>query len=327
MEPTLSEVGRTTLSEAGRISLRMDKKFGPADRAVAALAARQHGVVAVDQLIALGLGASPIHHRVVTGRLHRIHAGVYAVGHASLTQSGRWMAALLACGEGALLSHRSAAELWGIGTYPDVRIDVTVADRSGRRRPGIAIHRPRSLLQEDRTDAAGIAVTTPARTILDLAGVIGPRRLERSFHEADRLGLLDPGTLASISTRTTGRRGGGRLRALLAAHIGPSPETRSVLEHRFLRLCHRAGLPTPAVNVPVCEYEVDVLWPAQRLVVELDGYAFHHARKAFESDRARDAALQLAGYRVLRVTHRRLVDDPSAVIETVRTLLAAGRRA
>jgi uncharacterized protein DUF559 len=116
----------------------------------------------------------------------------------------------------------------------------------------------------------------------------------------------------------------GRLRALLATHIGPSPETRSALEHRFLDLCHRAGLPTPAINVPVCDYEVDALWPAQRLVVELDGYAFHHARKAFESDRTRDAALQLAGYRVLRVTHRRLVDDPSAVIETIRKLLAAG---
>jgi hypothetical protein len=305
----------------------MDKKFGPVDRTVAELAARQHGVVAVDQLIDAGLGPSPIHHRVLTGRLHRIHAGVYAVGHPSLSQRGRWMAALLACGEGALLSHRSAAELWGIDTYPDIRIDVTVADRSGRRRAGIAIHRPRSLLEDDCTALAGIAVTTPARTILDLAGVIGPRRLERSFHEADRLGLLDPGMLASIFTRTTGRRGGRRLRALVAAHHGPTPETRSALEHRFLRLCHHAGLPTPAVNVRVCDYEVDAVWPEQRLVVELDGYAFHHTRDVFEADRVRDAALQLAGYRILRVTHRRLVEEPSSIVETIRTLLAPGPHA
>jgi uncharacterized protein DUF559 len=264
-------------------------------------------------------------HRVVTGRLHRIHAGVYAVGHARLTQPGRWMAAVLACGEGALLSHRSAAALWGIGTYPGIRIDVTVSDRSGRRRPHIAVHRPRSLLEEDRWEVDGIPVTSAARTILDLAGVLGPR-LERAFHEADRLGLLDPRALAALGARASGRRGAGRLRALLAAHHGPSPETRSALEHRFLHLCHRAGLPTPAVNVPVCDYEVDAVWPRQRLVVELDGYAFHHARNVFEADRVRDAVLQLAGYRVLRVTHSRLMKEPSSVVEAIRTLLDAGPR-
>jgi uncharacterized protein DUF559/putative AbiEi antitoxin of type IV toxin-antitoxin system len=302
----------------------MRGKFGPADRRTAALAARQHGVVALHQLAALGLAPGAVDRRVFTGRLHRVHAGVYAVGHPRLTQRGCWMAAVLACGEAALLSHRSAAELWGIGTYLDIRIDVTVPDRSGRHRPHIAVHRPRSLPEEDRGELDGIPVTTPARTIRDLASVVGASRLQRAFHEADRLGLLDVPALAALCTRTSGRRGAGRLRALLATHIGPSPGTRSALEHRFLDLCHRAGLPTPAINVPVCDYEVDALWPAQRLVVELDGYAFHHARKAFETDRTRDAALQLAGYRVLRVTHRRLVDDPSAVIETIRKLLAAG---
>ena len=225
------------------------------------------------------------------------------------------------------MSHRSAATLWAIGAYPDIRTDVTVPDRSGRRRRHIAVHRSRSLWDEERAEVDGIPVTSPARTILDLASVIGANRLERAFHEADRLGLLDPRALATLCARTTGRRGVGRLRALLAAHHGPSPKTRSALEHRFLYLCHRAGLPTPAINVPVCDYEVDALWPVQRLVVELDGYAFHHARKAFESDRARDAALQLAGYRVLRVTHRRLVEDSSSVIESIRRLLAAGPQA
>lgn len=290
---------------------------------MAELAARQHGVVALGQLAALGLGPDGVAHRVGTGRLHRLHAGVYAVGHTNLTQRGRWMAAIVACGEGALLSHRSAAALWDIGAHPDIRIDVTVPDRSGRRRGRITIHRPRSLSDEDRTEVDGIPVTTPARTILDLAGVIGPTALGQAFHEADRRGLLDTHAIATLFARATGRRGAGRLRALLAHHR-PSPETRSALEHRFLQLCRRAGLPSPAVNVPVCDYEVDALWPAQRLVVELDGYAFHHTRKVFESDRVRDAALQLAGYRVLRITHRRLQEEPNSIVQTIHQLLAAG---
>jgi hypothetical protein len=288
---------------------------------MAALASCQHGVVALYQLTAVGLGPRAVEHRVGTGRLHRLHAGVYAVGHTNLTQRGRWMAAVVACGAGALLSHRSAAELWGIGAYADIRIDVTVPDRSGRRRGQIAVHRPRSLPDDDRAEVDGIPVTTPARTILDLAGVIGPTALDRAFHEADRRGLLDTHAIAALFARASGRRGAGRLRALLAHHR-PSPATRSALEHRFLQLCRQAGLPPPAVNVPVCDYEVDALWPAPRLVVELDGYAFHHTRKNFESDRARDAALQLAGYRVLRVTHRRLLEEPNAVVEAIRQLLA-----
>jgi hypothetical protein len=252
-----------------------------------------------------------------------MHAGVYAVGHTRLTQRGRWMATVLACGEGALLSHRSAAELWNFGAYPDIRLDVTVPDRSGRRRPGIAVHRPRFLSDEERAEVDGIPVTTPDRTILDLASVIGASRLERAFEEADRLGLLNALALAALCSRTPRRRGVRRLRVLLANHYGPSPETRSTLEHRFFRLCLQAGLPRPAVNVPVCDYEVDALWAAKRLVVELDGYAFHRGRQEFELDRRRDAVLQLAGYRVLRVTHRRLAQEPRAVVETIRRLLEA----
>lgn len=238
-----------------------------------------------------------------------------------LTQRGRWMAAVLACGDGALLSHRSASELWGIGSHGEIRIDVTVPDRSGRRRPNIAIHRPRTLRDKDRVTLDGIPVTTPARTLLDLAGVVGPRRLEAAFRDADRRGLLDPPVLEELCALSPRRRGVRHLRALVAAYR-PTPETRSALEHRFVQLCRRAGLPQPAVNVPAGGYEVDALWPAQRLVVELDGYAFHHDRDSFERDRVRDEALQLAGYRVVRVTHRRLVEDPDSIVGSIRSLLA-----
>ena len=150
-------VGREIRPSQGR----GEEKLGPVDQQVAELAARQHGVVALDQLGALGLQPGGVAHRLLAGRLHRLHAGVYAVGHMRLTQRGRWMAAVLACGDGALLSHRSASELWGIGSHGEIRIDVTVPDRSGRRRPKIAIHRPRTLPDKDRVTLDGIPVTTP----------------------------------------------------------------------------------------------------------------------------------------------------------------------
>jgi len=232
------------------------------------------------------------------------------------------MAAVLACGPGAVLSHRAAAALWGIRATARSAIDVTAA-RGNRQRPGITVHRVRRLGEEDCTRHDRIPVTTIPRTLLDLAEVVRPRELERAFEEAERLRLLDVRAVERLLERRPGRRGLKQMRKLLTDSTGPPPATRSELERLFIDVCEDAGLPRPTVNAVIAELEVDVVWTDRRLVVELDGHAFHRTRAAFERDRVRDAALQVAGYRVLRITHRRLVHDPAGVAETVRALLAA----
>jgi very-short-patch-repair endonuclease len=292
----------------------------PGDLGVAAVAARQHGVVAQRQLAELGLGKEAIQHRIAVGRLHPLHRGVYALGHLAVSGEGRWMAAVLACGPGAVLSHRSAGALWQL--RPTARGDIDVSGpRTAHSRPGITLHRIRGLHPEDRSDRRGIPVTTVARTLLDLAEVLRPRELQTAFEEAERLRLFDLGAVEDIWSRSRGRRGLRPLRALVAEHRGPPPATRSELERRFIDLILKARLPPPEVNTIVEGLEVDALWRDQRLVVELDGHAYHHGRASFERDRIRDATLQLAGYRVLRVTHARLEREPKAITEAVRSLL------
>ena len=230
------------------------------------------------------------------------------------------MAAVLACGDGALLSHRCAAALWGLLPIRGGRIHVTV-DASGRSgRPGLAVHCARIRL-EDRATRERIPVTSVARTLFDLAEVVDPGVLRRAFEAAERLRLLDLRAFDSLCEHRRGRHG---LRPMLDLLPGlrPAPETRSELERRFLAFCRDARLPQPAVNVIVAGYEVDALWSDRRLVVELDSYEFHRTRAAFERDRARDAALQLAGYRVLRLTARRLEEEAEAAAEGIRSLLA-----
>ena len=179
----------------------------------------------------------------------------------------------------------------------------------------------RCLDSESRAIRDGIPLTSVARTLLDLAGTVRLDQLERAFEQAERLRLVDLGALARLCERSHGHHGLRRLVPLLAPAERPAPETRSELERRFLRLCEESGLPGPAVNVEVAGHEVDALWRDRGLVVELDGYAYHRTRAAFERDRVRDADLQRAGLRVIRVTARRLNDDPVAVVETVRSLL------
>jgi hypothetical protein len=198
---------------------------------------------------------------------------------------------------------------------------VTAPGRSRQPSRKIAVHRVRSLNREDRTDVDLIPVTTVARTLLDLAEVVDPQRLERAFEEAERLRLLDLRAIESTCMRNPGRRGLKLLNALLPS-LSPPAETRSELERRFIAFCREAGLPLPEVNVIVEGFEVDAFWRDSWLLVELDGYAFHRTRAAFERDRARDAALQVAGYRVLRITSRRLADEPAALAEAIRRLLA-----
>jgi very-short-patch-repair endonuclease len=274
----------------------MREQIANPDAAVAAIAAVQHGVVTFAQLIGAGLTKSGVNRRVAVGRLHRLYRGVYAVGHTGLSDKGRWMAAVLAHGEGAVLSHRSAAELWGLLDPRQCVIDITVRSRSGRsRRKGIRLHRSRSLPSSATTVVDGIAVTTPARTLVDLKLVVSPGLYRRAVRQAEYLRL----DLGDIDT----------------------DGTRSDLESTFLGLCRRHRLPEPRVNARIGPYTVDFYWPEHGLLVETDSYATHRGRQAFEDDRARDLYLQGRGLAVRRVTDRQLAADAGAVIRAVLTAL------
>lgn len=280
--------------------------------------------MSTEQLHAAGLQRGAIDLRVRAGRRHRVHRGVYAVGHLHLTLRGRLWAAVLACGGpgAAVLSHRSAAALWDL-LPPPARIEVTTRRRSAST-ASLRVHRSTTLAGDDVTAVDGLPVTSVTRTLVDLADVLALHRLERACHRADVLRRLDATELAQRLTALPGRRTRG-LRLALAGLALHGPElTRSELEERFLVLVARERLPRPEVNVTVVGLEVDALWRAQRLVVELDGAAAHLITRAFERDRRRDAALQVAGLRVVRFTWRQVVHEPSDVTATLRALLEAG---
>jgi very-short-patch-repair endonuclease/predicted transcriptional regulator of viral defense system len=289
------------------------------DWEIARLAERQHGVVALAQLARLGLSQRAVSHRAAAGRLHRIHRGVYAVGHPVLPRYGRWMAAVLAAGPGAALSHASAAALWEIRPSAATRIDVTVRTPGGRDRPGLRIHRATRLRSAEAKRHHGIRVTTPARTLLDLASSMPRRALERALDQAEILELFDLRALHEVIDAHRGERGAGVLAAALGDHHAGTTVTRSALEEAFLALCAAHALERPQTNVRVCGLEVDFLFAARRLVVEADGYRFHRTRNAFERDRERDAILARAGYRTLRFTHRQVTGAPAKVAETIRS--------
>jgi very-short-patch-repair endonuclease len=273
------------------------------------------------QLLGVGFEPAGIRRRLADGRLQTVHQGVYAVGHPHLSWQGQWLAAVLAYGEGALLSHRSAAALWGLAKPWGPVVDVTApAGRQGiRRRERIWIHRGR-LHPEDRAVRAGIPVTTVARTIFDLAEFVSFKRLESAWEEADRLNLLQLSAVADACERGYGRRALRPIRHLLA-EARSATITRSPLEDDFAAFCHKHRLPMPSFNATVLGYEVDALWPQQRLAAELDSWEFHSHRAAFERDRIRDTALQVAGYRTIRITHRRLHNEAPALASELRALL------
>lgn len=254
-----------------------------------------------------------------------LHRGVYAVGHGVLRPEGRWLAAVLACGSRAVLSHRSAAALWDLRPATRSTIDVT-APRTRVGHPGVDLHLSRCLEPHHRTEHKRIPTTTVARTLVDLAGVLATTGIERTWHRAEMLDLLDVQAVQEALSCGRGRRGAGALRSLLAEDRADCI-TRSELEERLLTLCREADLPLPAVNTRIdadaTTYEVDFLWRAQRLVVETDGWGPHHTRDAFEADRRRDAALLVAGLRVVRFTWRQITREPGAVSATLRALLQA----
>ncbi|HST68779.1 MAG TPA: type IV toxin-antitoxin system AbiEi family antitoxin domain-containing protein [Solirubrobacterales bacterium] len=291
----------------------MPNKSDTRDDAIARCATRQHGVVTARQLAVAGLGRSAIAERTRVGRLHRVHRGVYAVGHRSLSLHGCFMAAVLACGEGAVLSHGSAAVLWKLLKPLDGPIHVSVPATSGRSaRRGIHLHRTQALAESSPSSSYlqqggrrgrllitrrdNIPVTTVARTIEDLRRIeFPPRLVRRAIRQAELSGLRLDGV--------------------------ESDGTRSDLEAAFLDLWRRHRIPPPEVNVKLGRWEVDFFWPAQRLVVEADTWTYHRGSVAFEDDHARDLDLRAAGYTVLRFTDRQLEEEPIRIARDVARAL------
>ncbi len=292
-----------------------------ADRAIDELAGRQHGVVARRQLLDAGVASHVIDRRLRAGRLRRVHQGVYQVGPVTAPRAAE-MAAVLACGASAVLSHRSAAALWRLTSEPEAG-PVEVITRAGNRpRRGLRLRRMGTLRADEVTKLSGIPVTTASRTLYDLAATTESRGLERAVGEAFALRLTTPAQLWSVVSRHARTRGSANLRAILEA--GEPALTRSEAEERFLALIRKARIQRPTANVKIGRVEVDFLWRRERLVVEIDGFAYHSSAGAFERDRRRDAVLIGAGYRVARITWRQLADEPEAVIARLVKALAVG---
>jgi len=292
------------------------------ERALAAIATRQHGVIARAQLEELGVSRRGIDRGIASGRLAPLHRGVYAVGHRAVSREGRWLAAVLAIGPDAVLSHRSAAALWGLRATSRTRIEVTVG-RAVRSRPGIQVHRA-PLPDDEIAVEGGIPVTSINRTLVDLAAVLRPAELRRAAEQAEATRRADPVSLDAVVRRHSRRRGVHRLRAIVDGGI-EATVTRSELERRFLAFLEEAGLPHPDVSATLeagaRTFEVDCVWRDARVVVELDGARHHDTRAAFERDRERDRILQAAGWRVVRLTWRQLRDAATAVAGDLRRLL------
>jgi very-short-patch-repair endonuclease len=261
-----------------------------------------------------------IEARVDVGVLVKIHEGVFAVGHGRLGREATWLAAVLACGRAAVLSHGSAAELWGISEGGG-RVEVTRRS-GGTTRRAIWLHQTRFLPSAHVTVRNEIPVTSIERTVLDMAARVKERDLERMVIDADRAGLVDWPQLRRVVDGSNGRKGSGRLRRVATGIDPRSRDTRSPLEVDFLALCREAGLPRPEVNVLVEGYMVDFLWGAERFVAETDGYAFHRDRRAFERDRERDLDLAAAGYEVGRFTYRMITDRPGTCAKRIHEALA-----
>ena len=291
----------------------------PIDRRIADLAGARGGVVSRKELLALGLTAGGIDSRVRRGALHRIFAGVYAVGHPLLARNGWYHAAILTAGPGAVLSHHSGGALWDVRR--SARLDVTVETRR-RGAPRLVMHESK-LPPHHVTERDGLPVTTVARTLLDLAEVLDRPRLERVWEAADRLQVLDVRAVERVMADCPGRRGLRPLGTLLRHQCAGAWDTRSDLERAFLAVCAAHGVPAPAVNAAAGGHCVDCTWPGHRLVVEIDSWRYHRARDAFDRDRARDVDLALAGYVVARFTDRMLDREPGRVAERVRALLRA----
>ena len=280
------------------------------DATIAALAEAQHGVASRAQLLVMGLTNEDVDRRIRAKRLHRLSQGVFAVGHRVLTIEGRWMAAVLAGGTDAVLSHASAAAAWELRLVGSGAIHVTIPSDSGRkRRAGIRMHRSGTLTPHDTTVHRGIPITTPLRTLIDIATTLKGRPLEQALDRAEQLHLVDFTDLQHARSPS--------LQAVLSHYTAGTTPTRSQLEERFLQLCDNHGLPRPETNTRINGIEVDFVWRDARLIVEVDGYAFHRSPAAFERDRERDVILTVAGWRVMRFTHAQITRRPAWVAAAI----------
>jgi very-short-patch-repair endonuclease len=275
---------------------------------IAAIADAQHGVVTRTHLLDAGFSSAQIDGRIRARHLNRVHQGVYAVGHRVLTTEGRWMAATLATG--GVLSHATAAAAWDLRRSASALIHVTIAGDTGRaRRQNVRVHRSTTLTPAEMTVWRDIPITTPARTIIDLARTLKGRALEQLVDLADQRGLIDFDHLRQANSAS--------LQAVLRTY-SPAP-TRSELEERFLRLCDDHGLPRPETNTRIEGIEVDFAWRDRRLIVEVDGYAYHRSPASFERDRERDVTLTVAGWCVLRFTWGQIATRGGWVAGAIRT--------
>lgn len=295
------------------------------------LAELQHGVVSRAQLLERGFTRTAIQHRLAEGRLHRVYPGVYAVGRPELSQLGRWMAAVLACGNGAVLSHASAAALWGVHKAATKRIDISIPKARRVAHAGIRPHR-RTLAPDEPTTTQRIPVTAISTTLVDLATLVTRAQLEAAINEADKLDLITPDRLRNELGAMPARRGVRALRTLLDETSFAL--TDSELERRFLRIVRAAGLPKPKTQARVRGFRVDFHWPDLNLVVETDGLRYHRTPQQQTKDRVRDQRLTAAGLTVLRFTHAQIAKERAhveatlvAVVEGASSRPAAARAA
>lgn len=302
---------------------REGRDFVAREASIASLATRQRGIVTAEQLQAAGFSRSTIKRRLRAGNLRRIHRNVYLVGHAAAPEGAAEMAAMLACGEGSAISHRSAARLWKLASFIEWRgpVEISVAGRNVGHKPGLRIYRVGSLERTDVRRVGEVRTTSPARTLFDLASILPAQDLERALADACARGLARDRELEQLLERSRGRRGVKVLRRLieLARDDGLS---RSEAERKLNALVHAARLPKPKANAQLHGFEVDFLWREQRVVVEVDGFAFHSSKRAFHRDRARDAMLNARGYAVTRITWEQLVAHPEEVIALIAGVLA-----
>jgi hypothetical protein len=275
------------------------------------LAENQHGIVSSDQLREVGYTPQAIHHRIRTGRLHPLHRGVYVVGRPHVTDHGRWMAAVIACGAGAVLSHSSAAALWRIGLQTRGLVELSLPSLSRRCRPGLRIHQRPQLKDRDVTTEYGIPVTTPIQTLIDMTLRLDRAGVERMINEADKYNLTHPPELRRALDERTGEPGVAALRHILDRRTFRL--TQEELERRFLPLAAKAGLPVPLTGEFVNEFEVDFYWPDLGLVVETDGLRYHRTPAEQARDRLRDQAHTAAGLTQLRFTHEQVRYEPEYV--------------
>jgi len=275
-------------------------------------------------LLDAGVSRHIVARRAKTGNLHRIHRGVYVAGHMALAPMALETAALLACGAGAVISHRSAAHLWKLIDRRPIDVDVTLIGRRCRPKKGVKAHHAKRLHPRDIRRMSGVVLTSPARTLIDCAADADDGEFERAVSEARALRLITDRDLEGALERAGHRRGTAKVRAFLR---GESEQgfTRSEAERRMRWMTKAAGLPQPICNAPLQGYSVDFLWPDHRLVIEVDGFQFHGHRSAFERDRRKDQALTAAGYTVMRITWRQLRYEPLRVAAVVATALTARR--